>query len=125
MSVDTSIGVGVGIIVTEEQLNTWGKKKFGEDFYPEDELDTWLGKKFPLLGYTVGGSYYDSKPNTYVITVKRLSKSYGTYDVPGGVVGFATPRITGEELEQLDKAAVKLGLGDSYKVGSYMSVLWH
>lgn len=125
MGVDTSVSVGVGFIITAEQMQGFRATIPDEDNYGDDEI---LEKvPFPegkLLGFGTGGSYYDSEPFTHWICVNRLTTSHDTDSIPGGVIGLSRPVVTLAERQALNEVAAVFGI-ENPEVGQFISVLWY
>ena len=125
MGVDTSVSVGVGFLIPEDVFNRYRKTIDDHENYGDDEVLEMLSLGGSGLCFGTGGSYYDNKPMQHWVAVNRLTTSYNTYDIPGGVVGLDRPVITLAEREALGAAASALGIEGNPEVGQFMSVLWY
>lgn len=123
MGVDLSIQVEVGFVFDEKDFESYLQQKDFEDFGEYEVLERLL-KHEPLLGFGIAGSFYDTKPNKYWVSVSRLSSGGSSYDLDGGVYGVERPVITLAEREALQRVAFELGVPftDAYQ---FVSVLWH
>lgn len=129
MGVDVSITTGTGFIVPPEVLAEYRTRVDSEGNWGDEELLEILLESYSELSYFVGGSYYDSgENNRTVVSVKRLSKRFSDYNMPGGVWGQAPSNggqaITEAEEAQLFAAAKELGVQHPM-VDIYLAVLWH
>ncbi len=116
MGVDIRIAVGVGAEFKIEELNQRLVAGLLEvpleevqDYlhYPDEWIYKYLEDK-PLFGYDVGGSYMDGDLR-HVISVKRLTNSYGDpYETGGGLYGLDRAVLTLEESVGLRDILVEL-----------------
>lgn len=127
MGVDTSVSVGVGFVIDPEAFGKYRATIPDEENYADEELlENLLAGNRSGLCCGTGGSYYEDKPPTHWVAIKRLTNSYDTSDIPGGVVGLDRPVITIEEREALSAIARIIGMNPAdIKFGQFMSVLWH
>lgn len=124
MSVDTSVSIGVGFLVTQAQFDVYRETVANEENYGDEELLEKLVSDQDCLSFGAGGSYYDNDPMTYWITVSRLTATHDTGSILGGVVGLSKPVITLVEREQLNHVAAIFGITHP-EIGQFMSVLWY
>lgn len=124
MSVDTTVSVGVGFTISPDEFAEYRKTVADEENFGDDELlENLLSGNADGLCFGTGGSYYDSKPLTHWIAVRRLTTSHDTDDIPGGVIGLERTVITLPERIALNDVAQKFGI-EVPTIGQFMSVLW-
>ena len=126
MGVYTSFIVGVGFVIEQDAIKRYRKTVANEDDYAEEELlELLLHGNDDGLTFGTGGSYYtDREPLTHWVAIDRLTNSYDTRDIPGGVIGLTKATITLAEREALNRVAASLGQSE-VTIGQFMSVLWH
>lgn len=126
MSVDTTVSVGVGFVIDPAFFERYRHSIANADDYADDEIleeAVGWGREDDLVWGTCG-SYYEDKPLQHWIAIGRLTQSYDTYDIPGGVIGLNKPTITLVERKALLTMARVFGITDPV-IGQFMSVLWH
>lgn len=124
MSVNTYVIVGVGFILTDEDIDV-SKAQAGEDWWEGLETLEAQLKHIPLISVHSAGSYYSGDVR-YAIAIKRLTKRFNTYDMPGGFMGTEKPSLTADENAAIHLAA-KAFRGNATPwpdVSPFVGILW-
>lgn len=132
MGVDYSTTIGYGFKVDKSRLSPaiLNSEDF-EEYGLGEFLDNIFWRKdspWPLLSYSTLGSYYDSGDEAvqHFIVVKRITRSYDAYDIPGGEFVVNNSEPTAAEYEQLSHFHGYLyDTYEGFAPRSFAGGLWH
>lgn len=120
MGVDYSSYLGYGFKLSPETVEYL--KELDQD---GDGLEEYLYHNLPsTLELVTAGSYYDSKPNEYIISVRSKTKRVDSDDAES-YVRLDTPILETQEGHDLFHLHAELEAKNNTPVGPFFAGLWH